>query len=43
MNQVPTDSVLKRHYAQRQQAGGNAPGSGCCGGLFGWFKKLFCR
>ena len=43
MDQVPTDSVLKRHYAQRQQAGGNAPGSGCCGGLFGWLKKLFCR
>lgn len=43
MNQVPTDSVLKRHYAQQQQAGGNAPGaaSGC--GLFGWLKKLFCR
>ena len=42
MNQVPTDSVLKRHYAQHQQAGGNAPGT-AGGGLFGWLKKLFCR
>ncbi len=43
MNQVPTDSVLKRHHAQQQQAGGNAPcgASGC--GLFNWLKKLFCR
>ena len=44
MNQVPTDSVLKRHYAQQRQAGGNAPaGAACGGGLFGWLKKLFCR
>lgn len=42
MNQVPTDSVLKRHYAQQRQAG-NAPAGAACGGLFGWLKKLFCR
>ena len=27
MDQVPTDSVLKRHYAQRQQVGGRSADS----------------
>ena len=55
MDQVPTDSVLKRHYAQRRQVGerpaAGAPAAAASaadsassgGGLCGWLKRLFCR
>ena len=54
MDQVPTDSVLKRHHAQQRQAGGRpanpapaaapaADSAASGGGLCGWLKKLFGR